>query len=47
MSQPDFLTPMQDLAQEAGALLMSYFGKVSIEYKGDADLVTQADRCAG
>jgi myo-inositol-1(or 4)-monophosphatase len=44
MSQPDFLTPMQDLAREAGALLMSYFGKVSIEYKGDADLVTQADR---
>jgi myo-inositol-1(or 4)-monophosphatase len=42
--QDDFLTPMQDLAREAGALLMSYFGKVSIEYKGDADLVTQADR---
>jgi len=44
IQQPDFLTPMQDLAREAGALLMSYFGKVSIEYKGDADLVTQADR---
>ena len=42
--QDDFLTPMQDLAREAGALLISYFGKVSIEYKGDADLVTQADR---
>ncbi len=42
--QDDFLTPMQALAREAGALLMSYFGKVSIEYKGDADLVTQADR---
>ncbi len=41
---PDFLTPMQDLAREAGALLMSFFGKVTIEYKGDADLVTQADR---
>ena len=42
----DFLTPMQDLAREAGALLMSFFGKVSIEYKGDVDLVTQADRAA-
>ncbi len=37
---------MQDLAREAGALLLSYFGKVAIEYKGDADLVTQADRSA-
>jgi myo-inositol-1(or 4)-monophosphatase len=35
---------MQDLAREAGALLMSFFGKVAVEYKGDADLVTQADR---
>ncbi len=43
-SAPDFLTPMQDLTREAGALLMSFFGKVTIEYKGDADLVTQADR---
>jgi myo-inositol-1(or 4)-monophosphatase len=40
----DFLTPMQELAREAGELLMSFFGKVAIEYKGDADLVTQADR---
>src|SRR5215472_4317819 len=39
-----FLQPMQDLAREAGSLLLSYFGKVSIEYKGDVDLVTQADR---
>jgi len=44
MSQPDFLSPMQELAREAGNLLMSYFGKVAIEYKGDADLVTKADR---
>src|SRR5437016_6747526 len=40
----DYLTPMQELAREAGSLLMSYFGKVAIEYKGDVDLVTQADR---
>jgi myo-inositol-1(or 4)-monophosphatase len=42
----DYLTPMQDMAREAGSLLMSYFGKVAIEYKGDADLVTAADRNA-
>jgi myo-inositol-1(or 4)-monophosphatase len=40
----DFLNPMQELAREAGVLLMSFFGKVAIEYKGDVDLVTQADR---
>src|SRR5258708_398807 len=45
-SRQDFITPMQDLAREAGALLLTYFGKVTIEYKGDADLVTQADRSA-
>jgi myo-inositol-1(or 4)-monophosphatase len=44
MPHPDFLSPMQELAREAGDLLMSYFGKVAIEYKGDADLVTKADR---
>jgi myo-inositol-1(or 4)-monophosphatase len=43
-SPQDFLTPMQELAREAGALLMSFFGKVAIEYKGEVDLVTQADR---
>ena len=42
----DFITPMQDLAREAGALLLSFFGHVAIEYKGDADLVTQADRAS-
>src|SRR5215510_1373210 len=45
-NHPDFLTPMQELARDAGSLLMSFFGKVSIEYKGDVDLVTQADRAA-
>ena len=33
---------MESIAREAGALLMSFFGKISIEYKGDADLVTEA-----
>jgi myo-inositol-1(or 4)-monophosphatase len=42
----DYVLPMQELAREAGALLLSYFGKVAIEYKGDVDLVTAADRNA-
>lgn len=37
---------MQDLARQAGSLLMSFFGKVTIEYKGEADLVTKADRAS-
>jgi myo-inositol-1(or 4)-monophosphatase len=41
-----FLSEAEAIAKEAGALLMSYFGKISIEYKGDADLVTEADRAA-
>src|SRR5882757_6535435 len=45
-SKEDYIHPMQELAREAGALLMSFFGKVSIEYKGDADLVTKADRAS-
>src|SRR5689334_661789 len=46
VSGQTFLQPMQELARDAGALLMSFFGKVAIEYKGDADLVTQADRAS-
>ncbi len=46
VSGQSFLQPMRELAQDAGALLMSLFGKVAIEYKGDADLVTQADRAS-
>src|SRR6516164_4843004 len=45
-SRQDFLTPMQELAREAGTLLMSFFGTVAIEYKGEVDLVTQADRAS-
>ncbi len=42
---PNLLPVMQSIAQEAGSLLMSYFHQqVKIEYKGDADLVTIADR---
>jgi myo-inositol-1(or 4)-monophosphatase len=36
---------MSEIAREAGALLMKYFQQhVKVEYKGDADLVTIADR---
>ena len=36
---------MAEIAREAGALLMQYFQQhVKVEYKGDADLVTVADR---
>lgn len=44
--QQDYITSMQELAREAGALLLSYFGKVAIEYKGEVDLVTEADRAS-
>jgi myo-inositol-1(or 4)-monophosphatase len=38
---------MSQIAREAGALLMKYFHQhLKIEYKGDADLVTAADRAA-
>jgi len=42
-----FLPAMFAIAREAGALLMEYFQKhIKIEYKGDADLVTAADRAS-
>jgi myo-inositol-1(or 4)-monophosphatase len=45
-NHPVILMPaMQSIAREAGALLMEYFQQhVKIEYKGDVDLVTVADR---
>jgi myo-inositol-1(or 4)-monophosphatase len=45
---PDnFLPAMSAIAREVGALLMQYFHQgLKIEYKGDADLVTAADRAA-
>jgi myo-inositol-1(or 4)-monophosphatase len=46
LSNPsEFVTGMAEIAREAGALLMGYFQQhVKVEYKGDADLVTIADR---
>jgi myo-inositol-1(or 4)-monophosphatase len=41
----EFLPATAEIAREAGALLMDYFRRrVSVEYKGEADLVTEADR---
>lgn len=45
-SRQDYLTPIRELAREAGSVLLSFFGKVDIEYKGEADLVTKADRAS-
>lgn len=42
-----FLPAMTSIAREAGALLVQYFHQgLKIEYKGDADLVTAADRAS-
>jgi myo-inositol-1(or 4)-monophosphatase len=46
-NRDNFLPAMSAMAREAGALLMHYFQKhIKIEYKGDADLVTAADRAS-
>jgi myo-inositol-1(or 4)-monophosphatase len=41
-----YLPDVENVAREAGQLLMQYFGRVTIEYKGDVDLVTEADRAS-
>ncbi len=42
-----YLPEVEAIAREAGALLMRYFAShVTIEYKGDVDLVTEADRAS-
>jgi myo-inositol-1(or 4)-monophosphatase len=47
MSTDSFVPAMSAIAREAGALLMQYFHqKLKIEYKGEADLVTAADRAS-
>jgi myo-inositol-1(or 4)-monophosphatase len=41
----EIVSSAAEIAREAGALLMEYFHRrVSVEYKGEADLVTEADR---
>lgn len=45
MSQ--YLLDLVPIAREAGALLLTYFDRhIKIEYKGDVDLVTAADRAS-
>ena len=45
IAKADVISPATQIAREAGALLMEHFRRrVTIEYKGDADLVTVADR---
>ena len=41
-----YLPDVEAIAREAGTLLMHYFGGVTIEYKGEVDLVTEADRAS-
>jgi len=42
-----YLPDLEPIAREAGALLMSYFDQhIKIEYKGDVDLITAADRAS-
>jgi myo-inositol-1(or 4)-monophosphatase len=43
----EYLSDLEPIAREAGALLMNYFDRhIKIEYKGDVDLVTAADRAS-
>ena len=43
----EFVPAMTEIAREAGALLMGYFHRrIGFEYKGDVDLVTEADRAS-
>ncbi len=47
MSQFEFAEAAAEIAREAGALLRGFYEKgVAMEYKGDVDLVTEADRAS-
>lgn len=41
-----YLETAEEIAREAGALLMDHFGRVSFQLKGDFDLVTEADKAS-
>lgn len=46
-AQSELLARMTAIAREAGHLLMTYFERrIGYEYKGDVDLVTEADRAS-
>ena len=43
----EFVKIAEEIAREAGALLRTYFGQgIRAEYKGDVDIVTEADRAS-
>lgn len=47
IQRESFLPAMSAIAREAGSLLLEYFHQgLKIEYKGEADLVTAADRAS-
>jgi myo-inositol-1(or 4)-monophosphatase len=47
MNNPDFTTVAAEIAREAGNLLEHYYDqRVAVEYKGEFDLVTAADRAS-
>lgn len=47
MQTTTFMPRASETAREAGALLLPYFKKrIAFEYKGDVDLVTEADRAS-
>jgi len=47
VSQFEYVDVAQEIAREAGALLKSFYQKgVTAEYKGDVDLVTEADKAS-
>jgi myo-inositol-1(or 4)-monophosphatase len=47
MNSPEFVTTAEQIARDAGALLREFYAKgVETEYKGDVDLVTEADRAS-
>jgi myo-inositol-1(or 4)-monophosphatase len=46
-TETSFVPAISEIAREAGALLMDYFQRhVAVEYKGDVDVVTVADRAS-
>ena len=46
MTNADFLSVASEIARDAGALLLQHLERVTVEYKGDYDIVTAADRAS-
>jgi myo-inositol-1(or 4)-monophosphatase len=47
VTSSEFLPEMESIAREAGALLLdSFHRRIGFEYKGDVDLITEADRAS-